>query len=176
MIFLVSLLSLLGVGAGYVAYVTFRRRKFLAKSWQDVLGRVEPVDLDGLQAIAYGFLQPDKNQLRIEPGEMWEIVGGLDGLHRLKKNAWAMLDLAVYAERWNLAKGPLISEMIRRDAVRLNRAIFRVQVGVLFQFGHLRSPFYLQEAVASYYLIRGRLVGLYQVAHIGLIPGLEAAV
>ncbi len=175
MMFFTLLFAIALSGLGYFAYVGYQRRKLASRSWGDVLGNLEPVDLDGLRRIADSFLQPDKNQLGIEPAEMWKIVGGLEGLNRLKTNAWAMLHLAVFAERWNCEQGIIVSEMIRRDAVRLNRAIIRIQLGVLFQFGFVRSPFYLQEAVAFYYLIRSRLVGLYQISHVGLIPCLEKA-
>ena len=64
---------------------------------------------------------------------------------------------------------------MRQDADRLNHAILRIQLGFFFQFGFMRSAFNLQEAVVSYHLIRGHLVGLYQATHVGLIPDLEAA-
>lgn len=114
-------------GLGYFAYVGYQRRSLIARSWGDVLGNLDSVDLDGLRRIAEIFLEPDNNQRgAVEPAEMWKIVGGLEGLNRLKINAWAMLDLAVFADRWDCERGVIVSEMIRRDAVRLNRAITRI--------------------------------------------------
>jgi hypothetical protein len=175
MMFLVSLLSILSTGVGYMAYVAYRRRKFAARSLEDILVNLQPVNLDGLRSIADCYLHPGKDQLRIEPNEMWEIVGGLKGIEQLKQNARIMLDLAVFAERWNWEQGPVISEMIRRDATRLNRAVIRLELAFVFHLGFVRAPFHLQEATSSYYLIRGRLLGLYQMSHIALVPQLEAA-
>ena len=176
MMFLVLLVAMLvGVG-GYQIQFAVRRRKLASRSWEEVLGRVEAVNIEGLHAIADCYLQPDKDQLRIEPGSMWEMVGGLEGMTRLKSNAAVMLELAVFAERWNGDQGPVISEMMRRDAVRLRSAVTRVQLVFLFQLGFLRAPFYLQEASASYYLMRSRLLGLYHNSHVGLLPRLEAAI
>ncbi len=175
MMFLILLLTMFAVVAGYQVQFTVRRRRLAARSWEEVLARVEPVNVPGLRAVADCYLQPDKDQLRIEPGMMWDMLGGLEGVSRLKLNAAVMLELAVFAERWNGEHGPVVSEMIRRDAVRLDRAVTRIQLIYLFHLSFLRAPFYLQEASASYYLMRGRLLGLYHNSHIGLLPRLEAA-
>lgn len=153
----------------------YNRRQLSKQTWRSLLLRIKPVNIEGLRAIAECYLQPDKDQLRLEPAEMWKIVGGLDGILRLRSNASAMLDLAVFAERWNQAEGPVISEMIRRDAIRLKWAITRIQLTFLFQVGFLRAPFHIQEAVSSYYLIRSRLLGLYQNSRSGLLPYFAAA-
>lgn len=173
--FLLLLVVMFLAGIGYIVNTAYRRRLLLTRSWEDVLGMAEPVDLVGLKSIADCYLQPDTNQLRIQPNEMWEIIGGLKGVNRLKVNAGIMLDLAVFAERWNSEHGPVISEMIRRDVLRLNRSILAVQAALFFRWGFVRAPFHLQEAVSSYYLIRGRLLGLYRVSHMGLLHRLEAA-
>ncbi len=161
-------------GIGYLLDTGIRRRRLLTRSWGDVLGALEPVDLDGIRTIAEGFQRSEAGGPQMDAAAMWKVVGGLDGLRRLRRNAWAMLDLAVYAEKWNLEKGLLVSDAMRQDADRLNRAIFRIQLGFFFHFGFMRSPFRLQEAVAAYNTIRGHLVELYHVPQMGLIPGLEA--
>lgn len=175
MMFLLLLVFLfLGV-VGYQLSFTTRRRKIESRTWDEVFAQLEPVNYEALRLIANCYLQPDKDQLRIEPDQMWEMVGGLEGIGRLKANAAVMLDLAVFAERWNGDQGPVVSEMIRRDAVRLNRAVTRIELTLLFRLGFLRAPFDLQEASASYFLLRNRLLGLYYNSHIGLLPRLEAA-
>jgi hypothetical protein len=153
----------------------YRRRQLQRQSWYAVLSRIQPVDVAGIRAVADCYLNPSQNQLRYEPNEMWMAIGELGGINRLKANAAAMIDLAVYAERWNQTEGPVISEMLRRDAVRLNRAVLRIQLMFLFQVGFLRAPFHIQEAASSYYLMRSRLLSLYENSHIGLLPGLTAA-
>jgi hypothetical protein len=175
MMYLLSLLALLIPVVVVQLRWAYRRRQLMMGTWKNVLTGIQKVDLEGIKAIAECYLQPDKDQLRIEPGEMWQIVGGLEGLERLKGNAEAMLNLAIYSERWNRGDGPVVSEMIRHDGMRLNRAVRQIQVRYLFGFGIVRTTFYLQDAVASYYLIRSRLLGQYQNTHVGLIPGLEAA-
>ena len=173
--YLLLLIALLVTVAGLQVRWAYRRRRLAAETWETVLCRAEEVDLEGIRAIAECYLRPDRNQLRIEPNEMWTLLGGLEGMARLRKNAAAMLELAVWAERWNDTEGPVVTEMIRRDAVRVRRSVMRVQLGFLFGVGFLRAPFHVQEAAATYYLMRSRLLGVYENCHAGLVPRLEAA-
>jgi hypothetical protein len=67
---------------------------------------------------------------------------------------------------------------MRRDALRLRRAVLRVEVGflpfaLLRQF-YIRTPFHIQEAAAAYYLMRQRLLALYASSHSGRLPALAA--
>ena len=151
-----------------------KKRRLFGQTWDDILTPVEAVDLNGLQEIADLYLNPSKDQFRIEPNEMWNTVGGFAGIQRLRANAKAMLALAMYPERWNCEKSVLVSEVMRNDAFRLNKCLNRVEFSTFYGIGKLRAPLALQEAVASYCLMRGRLLGLYNVAHIGKIPLLEA--
>ncbi len=175
MILLVTSASLLLFLAAYQASFVVRRRRLSSRSWDDVLASVQPIDFDGVRSIADCYLHPDQNQLSIEPATMWDLLGGFDGLTRLRANAAVMLELAVFAERWNEEQGPVISEMIRRDAVRLNRALTRIELTLFLHTAAVRAPFYLQEVSASYILMRSRLLGLYQASHIALLPRIEAA-
>ncbi|MEO8736764.1 MAG: hypothetical protein ABI380_09515 [Edaphobacter sp.] len=175
MIYLLALISIMVPLLILQVRWAYRRRQLMAGSWETVIERIRPVNLDGLRTIAECYLQPDKNQLSIEPSEMWAIVGGLQGISRLQANAAAMLDLAVFAERWDDVQGRVVSEMIRRDAVRLNNAVRRLELAYFFQFAFIRAPFYIQEAAATYYLIRSRLLGLYENCHAGLYPRLAEA-
>lgn len=152
-----------------------RRQKLTTATWESTLSRVEEVNLAGLQEIANLYLQPDKNQLRIEPNEMWKILGGFRGLRRLQSNADAMLTLASFAERWDATDGKVVSEFMRRDASRLRKAVWQVELSLVYGFGSVRAPFAMQEAIAVYILMRLRLLGLYEVAHVARIPLLEAA-
>jgi len=43
-----------------------------------------------------------RNQLRIEPEEMWNLLGGLEGLKRMQENATVLIALAAYAEALEL--------------------------------------------------------------------------
>ncbi len=173
MVLVLLLVALAGLQLRFV----LQRRRHAKLDLDTLLARLEAVDIANLRAVADCYLQPDARQLRYEPNVMWAMVGGLPGTNRLLRNAEVMLDLALYAERWNDENGRAIAEMMRRDAMRLNKAITAVQAAVFTSCGLVRAPFHLQEAIASYCLMRARLLGLYAGCHMtGLLPSLEGAV
>jgi hypothetical protein len=174
MFFALSFL-VLGVAVHQIHFLT-RRRKLKAQSWPETLAKVEPIDLAALKNVASMFLEPAKDQLRCEPNVIWQMLGGLEGVQRLKRNADAMLELAVYAERWNDDHGACVSELIRRDALRLTKAVQQIEWALVFHVGIVRAPFALLEMAGHYELIRRRLLGLYQESHAGLLPALSARI
>lgn len=174
MIFICMLCSLLLVGVSSLAYVERSRRRLLSQSWSDILARLKPVDIEGIGRIATLYHQPNKGQLDISPGEMWKIVGGLEGLRRMRANARVMRDLSAFAERWNWEHGPVLSEMMRRDAMRLNKAIRSIEIALFLRFGIVKTPFGIQEAASAYFLLRGRLIGFYEATQVGLLDQLQA--
>ena len=129
--------------------------------------------------VASAYLAPTKVQLQMCPSERWELVGRTDGIRQMKRNAEVMLELAVYAQRWDKEEAIVITELIRRDASRVTRAVNVLRVH-LFVNSTLESstsaPFHLLEAAAAYFLLRRRLVGLYEKTRVDLVTQLCAAV
>lgn len=152
----------------------YRRHKLFSQDWNGILSRVEQVNFAELRAIADCYLIPGKNQLIIEPTQMWATLGGINGLRKLGHNADVMLLLAAYAERWDAEDSRIVSAMMRRDAGRFRQAALRIELAVLFPYAVVTANLSLQEAIAGYCLMRERLIGLYQGAHVGRVQLLEA--
>lgn len=146
------------------------------RSWADLVAALEPVEFDHVSSVARDFLDPHLGQISLEPPDMWLMLGGKEGLRRMKKNAKVMLLLAAHAQRWNFDEGVIVTERIRRDALQLQRSVHRVEIALLFHSVLRRSgtliPFHLHEAASAYYLMRQRLLALYQNSHAGLYPRL----
>ena len=172
MLFFIAVLVVGIVVAAYQFGFLARRQKLITRSWDDIVAGIEHVNLEGIRDIADMFLNPTKDQLRLEPPVMWQMLGGLKGLHQMSRNAESMLELCVYAERWDF-QGPIISEMIRLDAVNLNKAVRSLELSMLYGFGKVRSHFAVMEAAAHYDLIRRRLLGQYEKSHMGRLPALQ---
>jgi len=172
---MIPLLFFLLLAAVVAYHLHFAVRRKPTRTWQKILSEIEQVNKDGLQLIADCYLQPDSRQLEIEPPLMWELLGGHDGLKHLCTNASLMMELAVVAEQWDRVEGTIIAEMLRRDALRIRKSVQRLRLGMLWNGASVSVAFNLQEAVSSYCLMRGRLIGLYQNVHIALLPQLEAA-
>jgi hypothetical protein len=154
-------------------------RKKRQEDWHELVAGLHPVDFAGVSEVALDYLTPHCGQIDLEPQRIWELVGGYEGLKNMRKNAEIMLALAAFAQRWNSAEAIIVTERMRHDAVLLHRAVRRVELGMRFGrlLGRLRQalPLNLQEASASYYLMRQRLLALYQTSHMSRYPVLATS-
>ena len=141
----------------------------------DLVGKLKPVSSTGVSAVALDYLQPRKGQTRIETDELWTLIGGYDGMRRMYDNAGVLLALAAYAQRWNPEESRIVVERMRRDGVLLRRATQRLFVRYLVGSDHMLGPFSVQEATSAYYLMRERLLALYETSHAGRYERLAAA-
>src|SRR6201994_5126613 len=156
---LIIFLTFLAGGLVYNQISAYRMR---SATWEDLLSRMQPMHARGLELVALDNLQPQANQLRLEPEHLWGLIGGLEGLRRMRKNADLLIALAAYVQRWNFEEGVIVAERMRHDAVQLKRAIFRIRIEMMLRRSQLRTPFYIHQAAASYYLMTKRLLALYE--------------
>jgi hypothetical protein len=144
-------------------------------SWEDLLIKLEPVETDGITTLAVEHLNPGNLQMGIKPDDMWNMIGCAEGLSRMRANSDVLIALATYAQRWNLNEGATVAEQMRRDGMALRRAVVGIGLGMTCGYGKGRVPSYVHEAASAYYLMRLRLLALYQTSHAGLYPTLAAA-
>ena len=64
-----------------------RAHRVTSSTWNDLVGKLQPVPSEGMTRVALDHLVPTKNQLELEPADMWDMVGGLEGLQRMSDNA-----------------------------------------------------------------------------------------
>lgn len=141
-------------------------------SWDELLAQLHRIETEGITAVAMDHLAPAKCQLNLQPEDMWNLLGGLEGLQRMRENGRILVALAAYVERWNYEEGVIIAERMRRDGLQLRRSVTRIMLETFLGMKQVRIPFYLHEAASSYYLMRQRLLVLYQANHAGLYPRL----
>jgi len=138
-----------------------RGRKLVIGDWQVIVAKLEPVHFKGLELVALDHLQPKGHQLNLETDEIWDLVGGWEGLRRMRHNADLMIQLAAYVQIWNRDEAIIVGERIRQDSLMMKRAIRRIKLHKLRMY-RLRAPFYVHQAASAYYLMRGRLLALYE--------------
>jgi hypothetical protein len=141
-------------------------------SWEELVAKLYPIESSGVMTVALDHLAPSKGQLNLQPETMWNMLGGLEGLQQMRENGRILIALASYVERWNYDEGVIIAERMRRDGLQLRRAVTRIMVESFLGMKQTRIPFYLHEAASSYYLMRQRLLVLYETNHAGLYPRL----
>jgi hypothetical protein len=152
-----------------------RMRRMRSATWEELFAKIQTVHSEGLEVVALDNLHPKANQLQLEPPDMWQLLGGINGLKRMRDNAKVLIALAAYVQRWNYVEAVIVAERMRRDAVHLKRAVLHIHLEMLLRTKWMRVPFYVHEAATSYYLMRQRLLALYESSHVGLLPRLREA-
>lgn len=146
------------------------------RSWQDLVSQLKRIEFQRVTSVARDYLEPREGQISLEPTDMWLMLGGREGLRRMRENAKLMVLLAAHAQQWNFDEGVIVTERMRRDALRLRSSVRRIEFALTFNIVMRRSatliPFHLHEAASAYYLMRQRLLALYQTSHSGLYPKL----
>ncbi len=174
-----SFLVLFGLMIVFVGFPLVRTRIKVSRlarlSWDELVAKLEPVPVAGISAVALDYLQPVKGQLRIEPNELWVMIGEAEGIQRMYANAEILIALAAYTRQWNFHESVIVAERMRRDGVALRRATMRLSLGSVLRYGAVLGPFNVQEAASAYYLMRQRLLALYETSHAGRYPRLAAA-
>ncbi len=165
--------------AGVVTADWFSARMRSQRDWHDLVASLREVDFAGVSTVAIDYLTPRRGQIDIEPDKIWECLGGYEGLRKMRENADIMLAIAAYAQQWNFEEAVIVTERMRNDAALLRRAIRRVELGLLpgrlLRRYRYTLPLHAQEASSAYYLMRQRLLSLYETSHICRYPALAAS-
>ncbi len=150
-------------------YVQASRTKtsIASASWADLVGKLEELPMKGITKVALDYLKPAKGQLAIGTEEMWQLVGGEVGLTRMSANAEILVQLAALAEQWNREESIIVGERMRREGLALRRAVRKIRWSLRFGRGKVTGPFFVQEAASSYFLMRQRVLALYETSHAG---------
>jgi hypothetical protein len=108
----------------------------------------------------------------METSQLWNLIGGLDGLELLERNSEVLIALAFYVQRWYPEALP-IAERLRLDARELKWHVARLQAAA--QKGNLQIsfPFYAQRAVTTYYRMTRRVLELYEAANVPMVTDLQ---
>jgi hypothetical protein len=152
--------------------VHWNARRLSGQDWETLVARIQPIPFEGLEKVALDHLQPQGSQLLIQPEELWQLVGGFDGLKKMRQNADLIIQLAAHVHHWNFDEAIVVAERIRQDAVLLKRALFRIHIQMLFSMRKLHVPFHVHQAASSYYLMTRRVLALYQTNQFVLYPRL----
>jgi len=157
------LLALLGL----ILYYYRRSRKIADATWEQLLRRLIFIDRNGVEQIARdaidegGNRRTDDHALELEAAQIWNLIGGMDGLKAVEHNSQVLVDMAAYLQQW-YPEALVTAEELRLTAREIEWHVGRLKAGA--QSGNLEHWFanYAQNAVASYYVMTRRLLDLYE--------------
>ena len=170
----------LGVLLSVAGYYYLRTRRSPAASWEQLLASLTWIDRNNIAQVALdlidesGHRKESDEAATLEPAQLWELVGGLEGLQVLERNSEVLIALACYVQQW-YPEAVAVAERLRLDARELNWHVARLKGAA--QNGNLQIsfPFYAQRAVVTYYLMTRRLLSLYEAGNFSMLADLQRA-
>jgi hypothetical protein len=142
-------------------------------TWNELVAQLQPVKTEGITALALDHLEPEGVHGERDPDDIWDLVGGVDGLTRMKENSNIFIALASYAQRLSPEGNTMVAARLRRDDLALRRAVLGLAVGKTLGYGRARVSLYVHEAASAYYLMQKRLLALYRASQPALYPVLD---
>jgi hypothetical protein len=175
-IFITALLAV----AGYYYLRARPRRKYPYGKWETLLRRLSAVDRDNIAMIARdlvddsGERRTDEDDLDLDPDQIWPLIGGLKGLEVLEKNCAVLVDLVFYVQQW-YPEALVITEQLRQSAREIEFHVGRLKGAA--KTGKLETSFAdtAQRAVATYYVMTRRVLGLYEQLNLSGLAELQRA-
>lgn len=161
--------------AGYYYLNNRRRRKYPYGRWETLLKRLGAVNKDNVALIARDLIdesgrrRTDEDDLDLDPSQIWELIGGMKGLHVLELNCTVLVDLVFYVQQW-YPEALVVAEQLRQNAREIQWHIGRLKGAEAN--GRLDAAFcdYAQRAVAIYYGMTQRVLSVYEQLN---LPGLS---
>jgi hypothetical protein len=178
----------LAVAAMFVAalvaiarYSFYRARRSSEVRWEDLLKRLIFIDRDGIEEIAldvidrHGQTRKDEGSALLESSKIWALIGGWEGLKAVENNCAVLIDLAFYVQQW-YPQAVAITEQLRLNAREIEWHISRLKIAR--QTGKLETtiPMYVQQAVATYYLMTRKVLALYEQGNMTMLAELQKAI
>jgi hypothetical protein len=178
--FLVVLaIFLLVLATIFVVY--FRRARETSQgTWNDLLKRLTLLDRDSIAKIALdaiddpGLSAAGEAGGLLDPGQIWPLIGGLEGLEVLECNCAVLIDMAFYVQRW-YPEAVVVAEQLRLNAREIEWHLERLKGAA--RTGNLKSAFpdYAQRAITTYYLMTRSLLALYEQGNLPEFAELQRA-
>ncbi len=176
----ILLIFFLGIACGTVFFQN-RSRRMAGQSWEDLLARLIAVDRHSLALIASshfdGQLDGEETaaSVELEPGEIWDLVGGMRGLEALEQNCAVLIELARMVQG-TYPEALLVAEQLRLNAREIQWHVVRLRdSNKTAAMIHQAFPHYAENAAITYYRMTCNVLELYKVAGILEYPTLQRA-
>jgi hypothetical protein len=165
-VFLISAAVVFALLLAVTLYYLLRMRIY-QRSWDELLARLVMVDRGGIAKVALDAIDPsgrrrrDEQARELTPEQIWNLLGGVDGVEILEKNSHVLVEIAMHLRKW-YPEAAEAAEMLRRQATELGGNVENLRMADAK--GHLEFHFasYAQNATIGYYLMTQQLLELYR--------------
>ncbi len=155
------------------AYVRRAGRLSNAEDVHVLLRRLVAVDRDKLAQVTADLTATDSHS-ELEPYQLWELTGGMQGIETLAANCDVLIDLACYVQRWYPEALP-VAEQLRLNAREIQWHLERLKGAEGRGNLEVAFPDYAQRAVAIYYGMTQHVLALFEISQVPGLAQLRAA-
>jgi hypothetical protein len=158
----------------------YRRRRAPQESWEGLMRRLISVDRASVARIALDLIEEpdqskgDDNGVELEPADILQLIGGLEGLEVLEKNSQVLIDMASYLQR-SYPEALITAEELRHGAREIELHVGRLRGAAQNGSLEVNFPFYGQRVIARYYLMTRLLLNLYEQGNVPMLADLQKA-
>jgi hypothetical protein len=153
-------------------------RKSHKTTWEELMQRIVPVDRRAIETVALDAVEPsgeprsEEHPRELGRKDIWNLLGGMEGINRIESNARVIIEMAAYLERWH-PEAAETAEELRLEARRLEWHVGRLRSAETNHCLHLHFHSYGQSAAVSYYLMLNRILALYQHSQAALFGDVQ---
>ena len=155
--------TLLIVGVRYLRRILISRNK----EWPELLRDLQAIDKRGFEAVVFDAITPsgeerkDVEAKELDVDQIWDFLGGMDGLARIEHNSRVLIDMASYLRRW-YPEALATAEHLRLQARELEWNIGRMKLAEKNQGLRFYFASYGQNTAVLYYQMCQRLLAVYE--------------
>jgi hypothetical protein len=167
---------LLAGSLGAVAWAYFSSRKLRSKSWEELVAMLIPVPWQGLEQVAREDLNGTGHP-RMSAQEMFDRMGGWNGLGAMHHNARILAAIIEYAERWNEEEAFRIKQDLEMEiwTIRVTAVLIVADLLLPLLRPFLEPERLVRRTATAYYRTRNRVMSLCATCHPGHVSDLLAA-
>jgi hypothetical protein len=177
-VLLAGVLIVVIVGMG--GYYFWRLRVTAEAGWEDLLRRLIAIDHNGVDAVALDAIEPsgerrtDRLARELDPGRIWELLGGLEGVERLEVNSRVLVEMAAFLKR-TYPEAAEVAENLRLQARELELHVARLRMAAEQGSLEFHISTYAQNAAIGYYLMERQLHLLCQRTNVPTFRPLQGS-
>ena len=139
-----------------------KTRRLTFQTWNQIAEGLRPTNLKVVETLARRHLQLDSSPWEKNEVRLWHLLGGIDGISELNESAKILIELASYAHVWAGPESTIVAQRMRRDAIALRTATTRCCMYGLVNAKRHSFTIYAHEAAGTYWIMRNRLISLYE--------------
>jgi hypothetical protein len=163
--------SLVVVLIGLGLYYFWKIRVSSNQEWEALLGGLVEINREGLDRVALDTIEPigrrrtDELARELEPEQIWDLLGGIEGIEKLESNSRIIVQMADYLQR-SYPNAADVAATLRSQAAELTWQVERLRMAVNQGTIEFHVTTYAPNVAIAYYLMEQRLQILLRIANI----------